>query len=125
MYMMYLTLSFLLLRAMIQYLPMILQSPLSSLIALPYQLFACMRCMILPTIFPLWVVLEVYTGASPYSSIILPPSKISAATLSYSYGCVYCGIACSNKFNQKTDLMEETGHLYSTHPLTSRSMGLF
>jgi hypothetical protein len=43
---------------MIRYLPMILVHSLSSLIALPHQHFACMECMILPMILPLWVVLE-------------------------------------------------------------------
>jgi hypothetical protein len=45
---MYLSLNFLVLRAMIQYHNMILLSPLSSLISVPHYIFANMTCMILP-----------------------------------------------------------------------------
>jgi hypothetical protein len=43
---MHLSLHFLVLRAMILYHIMILDSSLSSLIDAPHQLFACMECMI-------------------------------------------------------------------------------
>jgi hypothetical protein len=57
--MMCLPLKFLVLRAMILYLPMILISPLSSLIDVPHKIYTYMTCMILllPMILPLWLVL--------------------------------------------------------------------
>jgi hypothetical protein len=52
---MHLALHFLVLGAMILYHIMILVSSLSSLIDAPYQLFACMECMIQLMILALWL----------------------------------------------------------------------
>jgi hypothetical protein len=57
--MMYFLVDFLILRVMIRYHIMIPLLSLSSLIDMPYQIFANMAYMILAMIFPLWLVLYV------------------------------------------------------------------
>jgi hypothetical protein len=53
--MIYLIVDFLILRGMIRYHNMIPLSSLSSLIDAPYQLFACIECMIRLMILALWL----------------------------------------------------------------------
>jgi hypothetical protein len=70
--MMHLSLHFLVLRAMILYYIMILVSSLSSLIDVPHQFFACMKCMIQLMILALWLALDDVISAFYFPMLVQP-----------------------------------------------------